>query len=454
MRMHRDLISRIDARLARHGHLGAALIKAVAGTAGVRAAHGILGLLTAMVLAKLLGPSGYGTYAFVMALVGFVAIPSELGVPGLAVREIAAANARKNWGAMRGFIIRAHQMIGVMSLALAAAGASALLIWGDRFDPVKERCMWLALLLVPLVSLGSLRGAMLRGLRKVVLGQMPEQVIRPAVLLLLIALLYVAGHGFENAVAVMAVQIASVATAFSCGLYFFMKNRPPELAAAQPEFRSTSAWLHSSIPFGLSAAMQLINGRTDILVLGLFRDDAEIGIYRVAVQLAALVIFAQQAVNAIQGPHVAHLYAAGEMKKLQKMITKSSRAIFAFSISIVIVLVLFGEPIIRIAFGPRYGAAYWPLVILSVGQLVNASMGAVANVLNMTGHERDTTRIILFGALLNVGLNFALTPSFGMTGAAVATASGLITWNVLMWRQAYKRTGIETSPLIRRRRRR
>lgn len=140
------------------------------------------------------------------------------------------------------------------------------------------------------------------------------------------------------------------------------------------------------------------------------------------------------------------------MKKLQKMITKSSRAIFAFSVVIVAVLVVVGEPLIRIAFGSEYTGAYWPLLILCIGQLVNASMGAVANVLNMTGHERDTTLIVFIGALLNVALNFLLTPILGMVGAALATASGLITWNILMWRQAYKRTGIETSPVIRRRR--
>jgi O-antigen/teichoic acid export membrane protein len=366
------------------------------------------------------------------------------------VREIATSNARKDWGYMRGFIVRSHQIIGLMSLSLAMIGAVFLLVWGKTQDPIKLKCMWLGLLLIPLVSLGSLRGAMLRGLRKVVLGQLPEQVIRPATLLILILALYLAGHTFETAVSVMAVQLVSVTVAFAFGLLLFINHRPAELSTAEPQFR-TSAWLQSSIPFGLSAAMQLINGRTDILVLGIFHDDSEVGIYRVAVQLATLIIFGQQVVNAIQGPHVAHLYASGDMKKLQKMITKSSTAIFIFSLSIVAVLILFGEPIIRIAFGTKYIGAYWPLVILSIGQLVNASMGAVANVLNMTGHERDTTRIIFFGAALNVALNFSLTPAFGMVGAAAATASGLIAWNLLMWRQAYKRTGIETSPIFRRR---
>jgi O-antigen/teichoic acid export membrane protein len=448
--MLKGLKNRLDARLARHGNLGAALVKGVLGTAGVKIAHGILGFVTAIVLAKMLGPSGYGTYAFVMALVGFLAIPSELGVPGLAVREIATTNARKDWSHMRGFVIRSHQMIGLMSVCLAALGGLALLAWGHKLDSTKLACMWLGLVLVPLVSLGALRGSMLRGLRKVVLGQIPEQVVRPLVLLLLILALYAIGHGVDTPVGVMIVQIVSVAVAFACGLVFFLRNRPRELSSATPRFR-TSVWLQSSIPFGLSAAMQLINGRTDILVLGMFREDAEVGVYRVAVQMATIIVFAQQAVNAIQGPHVAHLYASGDMKKLQKMITRSSRAILMFSLPIVVLICAFGDLIIKFAFGSQYTAAYWPLVILSFGQLVNASMGAVANVLNMTGHERDTTRIILVGAILNVTLNFTLAPVFGMTGAAAATAGGLIVWNLLMWRQAYKRTGIETSPVFRRR---
>ena len=43
------------------------------------------------------------------ALVAFLTIPSELGIPGLAVREIAVTNARKDWDHMRGFIVWSHR---------------------------------------------------------------------------------------------------------------------------------------------------------------------------------------------------------------------------------------------------------------------------------------------------------------------------------------------------------
>jgi O-antigen/teichoic acid export membrane protein len=95
-------------------------------------------------------------------------------------------------------------------------------------------------------------------------------------------------------------------------------------------------------------------------------------------------------------------------------------------------------------------AAHGPLVILAGGQLVNAGMGSVASLLNMTGHERDTTRIILMAALLNLTLNFTLTPLWGTLGAATATAVTLIVWNVVMWRAVKRRIGIHASPFMRR----
>ncbi len=60
-------------------------------------------------LAQSLGPARYGIFSLVLAFVALLAIPSELGIPGLAVREIAVTNARKDWDHMRGFIVWSHR---------------------------------------------------------------------------------------------------------------------------------------------------------------------------------------------------------------------------------------------------------------------------------------------------------------------------------------------------------
>ncbi len=436
--------------MSRSGSLGATLVKGVVGTAGVKVAHAAITFATAALLAQTLGPSGYGIFSFVIALVAFLTIPSELGIPGLAVREIAVANARKDWRHMRGFIAWAHCVVVITSLALILVGAIALYLWGDGFPPVKRACLWLGLILVPILSFGALRDSMLRGLRKVVLGQLSQQIIRPTLLLIFLLVLLQVNGKASSPVVVMTLHIVSVALAFCCGLYFFLKHRPAELLLAKRKI-SSFVWLKSSIPFGMIAALQLINGRTDILALGFFRTDTDIGVFRVATQMATAVVFGMQAVNAIQGPHIAHMFAKGDMDKLQTMITRSAQGILLFALPVVVMIVLFGEIIIRMVFGPEYEAAYIPLVILCVGQLVNASLGSVGSLLNMTGHERDATKSIFIAVIVNVTLNLSLVPVWGINGAATATACTLIVWNVIMWHKVRTRIGIEPSLFFRRR---
>jgi O-antigen/teichoic acid export membrane protein len=89
------------------------------------------------------------------------------------------------------------------------------------------------------------------------------------------------------------------------------------------------------------------------------------------------------------------------------------------------------------------------LVILCVGQLVNASIGSVGSLLNMTGHERDTMMSVIVGASVNVVLNLVLTPQFGPIGAAIATTVTLIVWNLIMWHKVSTRIGISPSPFYR-----
>jgi O-antigen/teichoic acid export membrane protein len=441
---------RVKEAISRPGSLGATLVKGVVGSAGIKVAHAAITFVTAALLAQTLGPAGYGIFSFALALVAFLTIPSELGIPNLAVRELAVTNARKEWPYMRGFIVWSHRTVALTSVALIAVGAIILLVSGDRLSPEKLACLWLGLILVPVLSFGALRDAMLRGLRKVVIGQLPQQIIRPSLLLVFLLIFGQLSDSRSSPVTVMGLHILSVGLAFCCGLFLFLRARPAELRYAGPKFKNR-AWLQSSIPFGMLAALQLINGRTDILALGFFRSDAEIGIFRVATQMAAVVIFALQAVNSIQGPHIAHLFAKGDMDKLQTMITRSAQGVMLFALPAVVVIILFGDYIIAKVFGPEYESAYIPLVILSVGQLVNASMGSVGSLLNMTGHERDTTKSIFVAAVINVTLNLSLVPFWGIIGAAVATTCTLIVWNLIMWHKVRTRIGIEPSLFFRRR---
>lgn len=426
------------------------LIRGGVGSIAVKTFGTVISFVLAVVLARTLGPEGYGTYAFVMALLTLFAIPAQAGLPQLMVRETAKSEAREQWGLMRGLWRWGNGFVALFSAAMILVGG--LLLWlGDQWlSEARWQTLAVGLLLVPLIALGNVRGAILRGLRQTVVGQIPELVLRPALLLGLALMLPWFWEDFElSAVSVMALHAAAAFGVFLIGSFLLLKARPrPVSAGPEPEYQAVY-WRNAAFPLALLAGLQLINQQTDILLLGIIQTDGDVGVYRVVFQVATLVIFGLQAMNQVLQPYYARMYAQGEMARLQRLVTFSARVILLIAIPPVIVMTAFGGPLLEWVFGAEYRAGATALAILAAGQLVNAGMGSVGMLLNMTGHERDTVKGIGIAAFCNVVLNLVLIPPFGIEGAAAATALTLVIWNLILRAFVKRRLGIETMALAR-----
>ena len=68
-------------------------------------------------------------------------------------------------------------------------------------------------------------------------------------------------------------------------------------------------------------------------------------------------------------------------------------------------------------------------MIVAAAQLFNSSVGPTVRVLAMTGRQRMVMAATLSSAATAVVMNLLLVPSFGIIGAAFATASALVVAN-------------------------
>ena len=64
--------------------------------------------------------------------------------------------------------------------------------------------------------------------------------------------------------------------------------------------------------------------------------------------------------------------------------------------------------------------------------------------MEMVGYEKVLRNIILVTALLNVTLNALLVPVIGIYGAAVATSTSLVVWNLITNWYIRRRDGLRT----------
>src|SRR4051812_50205704 len=104
------------------------LLKGSLGTAALNVTTRALGFATTLVLAALLGASGYGAYAWAIAAVAVLRVPLKLGRDRLLVREGAAQTARAEPGLVRGVVGYSPPgvVVGPVRLSPAGGGAPAL----------------------------------------------------------------------------------------------------------------------------------------------------------------------------------------------------------------------------------------------------------------------------------------------------------------------------------------
>jgi O-antigen/teichoic acid export membrane protein len=211
----------------------------------------------------------------------------------------------------------------------------------------------------------------------------------------------------------------------------------------QRQFIPLKEILAVSLPMLMTATMTFIIGQTGILMLGMFRDEVDVGFYSVAVKLASLTSFVLSAVNSMAAPKISELYHSGEISELFRVAKKSSKLIFIVTTPLLFILVLFGKLILSMLFGKEFIISYWPMFFLVVGQFINSVSGSTGIFMNMTNNQIVFRNIMLLAAILNILLNYYLIPKYGIVGAAITGMICTVLWNcstLLFIKIKYKQT--------------
>jgi O-antigen/teichoic acid export membrane protein len=188
----------------------------------------------------------------------------------------------------------------------------------------------------------------------------------------------------------------------------------------------------------------MINSKLDLFMLGMMSSKANVGIYSIALQIAGTAILGQTIVNAIIGPKIARMHASGDKAELKRLITNACILSSLAAIASLVIILPFGDWLIRTIFGADFAGAYGVSLIVISGLTFSAMMGPVVLVLNMTGYEKVTARVVGVSAIMNAVLNAILIPLYEAHGAAVATAVTTVTVQYWMLVQTRRRLGIHS----------
>ncbi len=390
----------------------------------------IFSLVGTWALTHILSLEDYGYYTYFFSWILLFAVIGDAGLPTLCMREAASIGQPR----LRTFMLWVLSRVSVFSLL------SALV-----FYPVAIYTLEIPLMhalfgsgLILLVSFNQILASIINGLNRVLEAQIPEKVVRPGVVMMIALAMVLTGRDI-NATAGLAIGAAGIVVIF---LFYSIRNLMIYNSSQSGE--KSASWNQSLWFFlGLSIVTTL-NSKLDILMLGVLMDAEAVGLYSIAVRLSEFVAIGLVILNPLIGPSIVELFEKNHSEALNQMLTRFARFYTGIGIMIFGIVALFSVTLLGI-FGREFVRGENVLIILGCAQLVNLVVGSVGLILNMTGHERSAFRAMLMAVVLNAGLNLVLIPSYGIEGAAIATAVGWIFWNITMWAQVRKRTKLKPS---------
>lgn len=435
-------ISHVREALRRYkGSVAAQIVRGASGASALSLFNIAATFATAVLLARFMGVKEYGIYSYVLSWVTLLGVFANLGLSPVMVRNVAVYHQEGDWARIRGMFRFSIFAVSVASVlcALAVAAVAWLL---HKDSPEMRLALWLACLLLPLQALLMPFGSTQQGFRQVINAQIPSLLILPSIFLALV----IGAHALspETLLAGLSIvlRIAGLGTSLVAAivlLRFGIRSAGRSTILPTPIYQPRT-WLASAAPLVLMGSTFMINANADILMLGSITGPEAAGLYKAATRGAELLTFGLVVISVPLGPLLARLYAAGEIATLQRELSRWARVAFAPAAVLAVAFVIDGSWFLAL-FGSEFTGheASAALAILAAGQLIHVAAGPAGLLLLMSGHERLAAQALAVGAVLNVALNALLIPTWGVRGAAVATACSTAIFALLLVVFAFRR---------------
>lgn len=397
----------------------------VIGLYGVQLATFIVPLLTLPYVARVLEPAALGlvifSQGFAFALMAF--INWGFGLTG--VRSVAAV--QNDPDALAGVVQRVRgAQLSLVLLSALFAGTALLLV-----PTMRENPEFLVMAYIAAATTGLTPAWYFLGIER-------------------IRVMAVIQLGFRSVGAVLTfVLVKSPSDAWIVMALFTASSVGPLIVAdwlmyRDVEFRrpiwrhSLSELKHGSTIFVATLAVTLYTA-LNVVLLGFFASSDEVAHFGAGERLVRVAITLLGPIGAAVIPRMTALHTAGESDRARRLLIIAVAVAALPAIAITLILILLGEPIIRLIYGEAFVADAVPVLrVLAIIIPINV-VAVVFGVWLMTLHrDRLVVAIALMAGISNVILGSILASMYGAIGMAwavvaaegVAAVGGLavVTW--------------------------
>lgn len=386
-----------------------------------------VGYIFTLLVTRNLGAEVMGIFALSITILTVFSVAGRFGMDTALLKFVAEYNSGNRMGLVKEIYIKSIKILVPYSLFLSVVLYFISPWVSDFFFQKGYLTGYIRIFsigILPMVLI-SIHAESLRGIRKIA----SYSFLQDIAIYLFATIIFVITMFFikDSYVPFIAFSLSLVFVSV-LSLVMWLKSSELYSVTYKNSIKTTDI-LKVSLPMLLSSSSFLIMGWTDTIMLGIFRTEREVGVYNVAMKVAALTSITLYAINRIAAPKFAESYAKGDTTGFEAIVRQSTRLIFWTSLPILVIFFVFPSFILGI-FGEEFKAGEYALLLLTIGYFINAISGSVGYILQMTGKQKVFQNIMIVAVIINIGLNIFLIPEYGITGAAFAHLFSLAFWNI------------------------
>ena len=381
-----------------------------------------LSFLMYVVFAHAMSADDYGKFAFSFNLAIVAAAVASFGYPTGILRYWAKYIADGKLAEAKGAMVLGLRLSLIGSTALVVlAGATSLILPNAAHNYLAIAALAMA------IGLSDLVANILRAMHHTFSAMFPRDVAWRLASMLAAVIAIIAGYQLSDTVGVY-LSASLLALLIIPQIYIALHDIKVAVGTAKPiiDWAGISP---SLMPLWGAGAIYAIIQQFDVVIVGSLLSGPETGAYFAAQKTATLLSLVLIAGGLVTAPIMAKMFHDNKMVELQKLCRQLVAAIAVVTLLGLVFLIFAGNPLLRL-FSPSFTADYWIMIILAMGCLVDSVSGSTSYLMQMTAYEKPYLKIMVVCYAVVLVLQFALIPRFGAYGAAFASASGTIIWNV------------------------
>ncbi len=385
-------------------------------------------LVLVIIAGRRLGDERYGQFAFALAVATIFETVMDFGLKEVTIREVARDPSA------------AARLLGnTFALKLALGGAAMLVtIVGTPFLRSEPDVRWAVYLLCASSALRSYLltvRAVLTGLERFRAESAIAMADRASLLVCGAAVL-LTGFG------VIGLSLAFVLSrAAILALTWILARRYVTPFHLEFDLAFWRDLQRRAAPFGSYLLVFALYNYLDTVLLGVLRSDAETGLYNAAYRIYEAFILVASIIGTVLTPRLSR-YILSDPEEHRRLAAVGIRGAMLAALPISIAGFIFAPQVVTLLFGSDYQASATALRILVTGFLVVFPISVYQAIAISMHAEHLLLATAVIGLVLNVALNVALIPRYGMYAAAFVTVvCEMISLALLAWGIARRRAG-------------